>query len=184
VFSAIIPLWGMFDLIYYQCSRLQLITIGEGNVFRVRLTKYQGNPLVLENGETIQSGDLLLKIHLYNYHLMNQMRGMDTEIRRALYVYQQVEDSLPGLACYLASHERSQDIKGVVGVTVLNRGINKLGFNTFPIINPWYRYWKESYMIPMYCLCHGTFSNNKIKRLEAKYVVMSKNSLFDRYLPQ
>ncbi|MEW9669634.1 hypothetical protein [Ammoniphilus sp. 3BR4] len=180
--TMILPLWGVIDQIYYQFNRLQLIDIGEENVFRVRAATYRGEPLVLEGGHAIESGDLFLKIHLYNYQLMKEMCHIDSDIRRALYVYEAVEHSLPGLAHYLRSHPNAEQIKGIMGVTVLNRGIKRLGFSSFDIQNQYYLAWKKAYMIPMYCLCHGQWKIGKSSKLEPKYVAMSKERLFERYL--
>lgn len=180
--TMILPLWGVIDQIYYQFNRLQLVDIGEENVFRVRVATYRGEPLALEDGQVIQAGDFFLKIHLYNYQLMKHMCHMDSDIRRALYVYEAVERSLPGLARYLYSHPKADQIKGIMGVTILNRGVKRLGFGTFDIKNQYYRAWKKAYMIPMYCLCHGQWKIGKNTKLDPKFVAMSKEQLFERYL--
>ncbi|WP_134698861.1 hypothetical protein [Ammoniphilus sp. YIM 78166] len=180
--TMILPLWGLVDQIYYQFNRLQLIDIEDQNVFRVRLSTYRGAPLVLDSGDVIRSGDLLLKIHLYNYQLMKQMCHLESDIRRALYVYEAVEHSLPGLARYLSEHPRSNEIKAVLGVTVLNRGIKRLGFQSFELDNSLYRAWKKAYMIPMYCLCHGQWSLPSLQKLEPKFVVMGRTQLLQRFL--
>lgn len=180
--TMILPLWGLVDQIYYQFNRLQLIDIEDQNVFRVRLSTYRGTPLALKSGEVIQSGDLVLKIHLYNYQLMKQMCHLESDIRRALYVYEAVEHSLPGLAKYLNDHPRANEIKAVLGITVLNRGIKKLGFESFELNNRLYRAWKKTYMIPMYCLCHGQWSLPSLQKLEPKFVVMSRAQLLERFL--
>ncbi|RXT13803.1 hypothetical protein [Ammoniphilus sp. CFH 90114] len=182
--TMILPLWGVIDYIYYQFNRLQLVDRGQENIFRVRVTTYRGKPIYMDDGEVIQPGDLLLKIHLYNYQLMKQMCHLDSDIRRALYVYQAVEQSLPGLAQFVFSHPRANELKGVLGVTLLNRGIKKLGFSSFDIESDWYRTWKKTYMIPMYCICHGQFKLSQTRKLEPKYVIMSKERLFERYLKQ
>ncbi|MBP1933558.1 YkoP family protein [Ammoniphilus resinae] len=182
MFQAILPFWGIIDQIYFQFNRLQFIDKDGGNVFRVRPICYRGETLILKDGTEIHSGDLLLKIHLYNYALMKEMVGMRSEIRRALFVYQMVENSMPGLAKYLHLHPRSEEIKGVIGITLLNRGVRHLGFDSIPIANDYYRRWKKSYMVPMYYICHGFHKGNSNKKLDPKILVMSKNRLFESYL--
>lgn len=177
----ILPLWGIIDQIYYQCNRLHLVDPPNGNVFRVRLTRYKGGPLEMSDGTFVQSGDPMLKIHLYNYQLMKQMIHMDSDIRRALYVYEAVEKSLPGLAFYIRSHPNMEQIKGIIGITLLNRGIKRLGFDSFDINNKMYRSWKKSYMILLHGLCHGGSASIQSGKHEPKFVVMSKEKLLNRY---
>jgi hypothetical protein len=181
VISAILPVWGAIDYVYFHLSRLQPVNLSDGNVFRVRLTRYHGCPLATEDGKVIDDGDLLLKIHLYNYQLMKQMKHLHKEISRALHVYQEVESSLPGLAQYLSNHQRSEEIKGILGITILNRGVKNLGFEIFAMDNIWYRLWKTSYMIPMYWFCQGKVSKWN-KKMQPKYLVMSKERLLQTYL--
>lgn len=182
MFQTILPFWGIIDQIYFQFNRLQFIDKDGGNVFRVRPIYYRGEPITLLDGTQIHQGDLLLKIHLYNYALMKEMVGMNSEIRRAFFVYQTVEKSMPGLAKYLHFHPRSEEIKGVIGITLLNRGVRHLGFDSIPITNDYYRRWKKSYMVPMYYICHGFRTGNGRKKLDPKILVMSKDQLFKNYL--
>lgn len=180
--TIVLPLWKFVDRIYYQCNRLQLIDMDKENIFRVRLTTYKGYPLETSDGEMLLPGDKLLKIHLYNYHLMKEMAGIESDVRRALYVYERVEKSLPGLAAYLRQHLHEEQIKGIIGVSLLNRGVKKLGFDTFEIKSGWYRVWKESYLKPMYYLCHRQAAPYQKNKLAPTYLVMSKNRLYRSYL--
>lgn len=179
--SMILPLWGMIDQIYYQCNRLQLIDHPGGNVFRVRMTHYKGEPLAMSDGTRIEAGDPMIKIHLYNYKLMKHMIHIDSDIRRALFIYEEVEKSLPGLAHFLRAHPQIDQIKGIIGITLLNRGVKRLGFDCFDINNKLYRSWKKSYMLLLHGLCHGGFESLDFQKQQPKYVVMSKERLLEWY---
>lgn len=183
IMSTIIQTWSILDKLYYLCSRLQLVDQHEQNIFRVRLLTYRGPSLSLEDGTTIHSSDILLKIHLHNCLLMREMQHIQNDVKRALYVYHRVEESLPGLAQYLANHPDQEKIKGLLGITMLNRGVKPLGFQVIDISNPVYKTFKELFLIPMFILLHP---NGKLKclkkgNLTPKYLVMSKERLLDRY---
>lgn len=137
----------------------------------------------MSDGTVVEAGDPMLKIHLYNYQLMKQMINIDSDVRRALFVYEEVKKSLPGLAFYLRSHPQIDQIKGIIGITLLNRGIKRLGFDSFDIHNPMYRSWKKSYLMLLHGLCHGSFESLHSEKQQPKYVVMSKERLFERYPP-
>jgi hypothetical protein len=182
--STIIQTWSILDKLYYHCSRLQCVDLKEKNIFRVRLLTYRGPSLSLEDGTTIHSSDLLLKIHLHNCLLMREMQHIQNEVKRALYVYYRVEQSLPGLAQFLTNHPDQEAIKALLGITVLTRGVKPLGFQTINIANPVYKTCKELFLIPMFILLHpnGRLKCLKKGNLTPKYLVMSKERLFDNYL--
>lgn len=182
--STIIQTWSFLDNLYYHCSRLQYVDLKEQNIFRVRLLIYRGPSLSLEDGTTIHSSDLLLKIHLHNCRLMREMQHIQNDIKRALYVYHRVEQSLPGLAEFLINHAEQESIKALLGITVLTKGVKRLGFQSIDIPNPVYKKLKELFLIPMFVLLHP---NEKLKclrngNLAPKYLVISKEQLFERYL--
>ncbi|RKD26029.1 hypothetical protein BEP19_01230 [Ammoniphilus oxalaticus] len=177
----ILPIWGLIDQVYYHCNRLQFVDRLEDNIFRVRITRYRGYPLQLRDGTKIEKGDLLVKIHLHNYSLVKKMRHLKSDVRRALFVYEAVKQSLPGLANYLKGHPLESQVKGILGVTVLNRGVRRLGFDTFNLKHPLYSAWKKSYMVPLTAICHGDFNQIFTGKYEPKYLVMGKETLFDLY---
>lgn len=180
----IIHTWSLLDKCYYHCSRLQCVNQEEQNVFRVRLLTYRGQNLSLSDGTIIQSQDLLLKIHLHNCMLIKEMQGMDHDVKRALYVHNRVERSLPGLAQFVLNHPERDRIKGILGITLLSRGVKRLGFDSLDIPNPIYKRIKALYLIPMFCVCHHNLKLNSFKKenLTPKYLAMSKEILLDRFL--
>jgi len=179
--SMILPIWRLLDRIYYHSNRLQFVDRLDENIFRVRLTKYRGYPLQMEDGTRIIKGDLLVKIHLHNYLLVKKMVHLKSDVKRALFAHEIVKESMPGLAHFIKSHPQRDRIKGVIGVTVLNRGIKRLGFHSFELKNPFYRNWKRLYMAPLTALCQGKWSHLWNDKLEPKYLVMSKDTLLGTY---
>ncbi|MCF6095205.1 hypothetical protein L1765_14675 [Microaerobacter geothermalis] len=176
--------WGILDQIYYLCNRLEYVS-QKDNIFRVRLLKYRGPNLTLSDGTVIRSNDSLLKIHLHNQRLMKEMLSIKDGNQRAFYVYKQVKQSMPGLAQYLDQHIHSHVIKGIVGISILHRGAARLGFDVQEITNEWYKRYKLMYMKPMLILCHPEGRLRWTKRkdeLVPKYIVMSKELLFNKYL--
>jgi len=179
----IVKIWSFMDSFYFHCSRLQYVNQKEQNIFRVRLLTYRGNDLSLSNGTCIHHNDVLLKIHLHNCLLMSEMMNIKNDTRRALYVYNRVEASMPGLANFIFQHPKENIIKGVIGITLLSRGVNRLGFEVKDIQNPYYERLKQLYMKPMFVLCHHEKGKlRKRKKLVLKFLVMSKDQLLSRYL--
>ena len=121
--SWFISVWTLLDPLYYTCTRLKRIdSEREKNVFRVRLMKYRGKRVDFPDGSSLERGDLVVRIHLHNVYILQEMAGMNNELARAKWLYNTVRRSLPGVHDYLNNHPKKEQLKGIVGITLLNRG--------------------------------------------------------------
>lgn len=148
-------------------------------MMRVRITRYKGRKITLSDGTVINKNDMLLKIHLHNVNLLGQIQGFDTKIRRALMIYKKVQESLPLIVRYIQLHEYADEIKGLIGITMLSKGCKKLGFETFTIQNQYYKYLKKVSQLPIYYLSSNRGLNKE--KATPMYLFMSKDSLFNKY---
>lgn len=177
-----LSIWRTLDPIYYLFTRLTYLGMDEDSsecVFRVRLTRYKGRTVMLKDGTEIKKNDLLVKIHLHNVKLIKDLHHIDNDFKKVVCLFHKVQASLPHVARYLEKHKDCREIKGIIGITLLDRGCQKLGFEPYIIQNKWYRLFKLSSLIPIAIL-----SSNKEKRfftLKPHYLMMSKTQLFNRY---
>jgi hypothetical protein len=179
--QCVLAVWGALDPIYYACSRLEYvgrIRNGYQPIFRVRVTRYKGREVVLSDGTKIRKNDLLLKIHLHNVRLIRELLRFDSEIKKGRYIFEQVKAGLPYVAHYVRHHEQFSEIKAIIGITMLNKGCERLGFETFSIVNPLYKWFKTIVLIPMITVSQLRFY--RIGR-SPKYLFMSKNKLLTLY---
>ncbi|MDX8046160.1 hypothetical protein SH601_09170 [Gracilibacillus sp. S3-1-1] len=180
----LLSFWSIIDPIYYVFTRLTYLDNGketEKNIFRVRLTRYKGRDYVLSDGTVVHKNDLFIKIHLHNAQLISHVKNIDSEIRRALIIHQMVEKSLPKLAEYLHDHAEFNEIKGIIGITMLNRGTRRLGFDTMEIENRYYKGFKSMALFPIYWLSVSSITVNSLKKHDPCYLFMSKEKLLDKY---
>ncbi|WP_028784517.1 YkoP family protein [Thalassobacillus devorans] len=181
----IVGLWTLFDPVYYRIARLRYIKPGNTNIhniFRVRIADYKGDMVILKDGTRIQKYDKVLKIHLHNIRLINEMRNMDNEVHKALHIYRCVRESLPELADYLHQHQQNSKITGVMGITAIHKGCHRLGFETAAITNPLYRFMKFFSFILISTLCMHPPSLGYLKTHQPNYIFISKEQLQHRYL--
>ena len=122
-----------FDPIYYYFTAKTNLSSKEGNIFRVRLTKYKGKNFVLSDGTKINKNDLLVKIHLHNSKLLKEFKNMKSELKKARMIYNYVRNSLPEMDYYIQNHPYSSKIKGIIGISTLYKGSEKLGFEVFDL---------------------------------------------------
>lgn len=176
-------IWSLLDKIYFYYSPLEYVNQEGKNIFRVKYLTYRGKDILLSNGVSIQKNDLLLKIHLHNFLLMKEMINIENETKRALYVYKRVEESMPGLADFIRNHPQKDSIKGIIGITLLHRGVSRLGFEVKEIENYYYKRAKQFYMKPLFIFCHLNKRQRwKEKNLVPKFLIMSKEELLSRYV--
>lgn len=178
----ILSVWSILDPIYFLFTRLKYLPCNEmgRNIFRVRLTKYKGKLVILSDGTQINKNDTLLKIHLHNVRLLRELRDVKSEIRKGKIIYDYVLKSLPELHSYIKNHRSSEDIKGIIGISLLNKGCERLGFEIVQISHPFYRKLKWLSFIPIGMLAS---SSNKglFKHDPPSYLFMSKDKLADLY---
>jgi hypothetical protein len=181
--QTILSIWKILDPIYYLLTRLQYIE-SEGNqkaIFRVRLTKYKGKDVVLSDGTMICKNDVLLKIHIHNVQLLSELIKMENQLYRARCFYKKIVKSMPLLAEYLHNHPDEQSIKGIIGITMINKGYRQLGFECFSPQNSFYRLCKTTSQLPIYFLSTSSFRVKNMKKHNLVYLMMSKDKLIRKY---
>lgn len=68
---------------------------------------------------------------------------------------------MPILAEYIKNHHRSDQIKGIIGITTLHKGVERLGFEAVEPANQFYRVFKKLTQIPILYLTTKQFSLRK-----------------------
>ncbi|MED1947104.1 MULTISPECIES: hypothetical protein [Brevibacillus] len=181
--TSLLMLWGYWDEIYQRCTRLTYIEKGK-NIFRVVVLRYRGEPLVTTDNCIIHEGDLILKLHIHNYYFATLCKEVKDELRVALLLRRHILESLPQLATFLNSMENKDQIKGIVGTTMLHKGVKPLGFSISDVPMSWFFRYKRWYLRLMLRFVHP----NGKQRLQSwnhemplKRVYMSKELLLNRY---
>jgi len=180
----VLSIWSLFDPIYFFFTRLTFppCTDLERSIFRIRLTKYKGKEVVLTDGTKINKNDILVKIHLHNAKLLMELKDIKSELKKAKIIYRYVQKSLPGVENYIQNCHCSKDIKGIIGITKLNKGCERLGFETFEISHPVYKGFKWFALLPIEILASGNCSLRQICNHQVpKYLFMSTQKLSKIY---
>ncbi|RFU70678.1 hypothetical protein D0469_05560 [Peribacillus saganii] len=180
----VLSVWNVLDPLYLKFTRLCCLpdTDETSNIFRVRLTCYKGRDITLSDGTQIKKNDTLVKIHLHNVRLLNELKHISSELKKSKIVYEKVQKSLPGIEAYISSHKYENEIKGIIGITTLNRGCERLGFEVRCIAHPVYKWLKWASFLPIMCLSVSKPSMKKlVKQGAPSYLFMSKEKLIHIY---
>ncbi|WLR52914.1 hypothetical protein LC040_08495 [Bacillus tianshenii] len=176
----LLNLWTFFDPLYFRCTRLTYLQ-EKKNILRIRLTTYKGRPVTLADGTRIHRKDTLIKVHLHNCRLLQELNALEHELKKVRYLYRSVQESLPELVSYIQSHPQRDKIKGIVGITALNKSCERLGFEVHAISNPFYKWFKVFAHLPIHLISMPQPTLSSIAKHEPTYLFMSTETLFDKY---
>ena len=179
----LIQVWDMFDSVYFFCTRLQYLEqiTGNTNVFRVRLTRYKGRDVVLLDGTVIKKNDLLVKIHLHNVRILKEMQCIDDNFKKSFFLYRKIQASLPGLAFFIIHHNNNDKIKGIIGITMIDKGYKHLGFESVSLSSHSYLWFKRIALYPIHLLSRSKPSSKRRKTPTPQYLFMSKDAICEKY---
>ncbi|WNS74924.1 hypothetical protein RRV45_18895 [Bacillus sp. DTU_2020_1000418_1_SI_GHA_SEK_038] len=179
----VLSIWSIIDPIYYFFTRLTYLPCegAQGSIFRIRLTKYKGRNIILSDGTQINKNDILVKIHLHNAKLLKELKDIRSELKKAKIIYRHVQKSLPELEHYIRNNSHSSKIKGIIGITMLNKGCDRLGFEIVAINNPIYKWFKWFAFLPIEILSSQNHSWTGLRNRKPNYLFMSSNKLSRMY---
>lgn len=178
-----ISAWSIVDPLYFCCTRLHYLesTKEQPAIFRVKLTRYKGHEIELEDGTYIKKNDLLVKIHLHNVRLLKELSFIDNDMKKTVVLLKKTKESLVDLAKYIRCHHSEEQIKGIMGVTMINKGYDKLGFEHFSISSQLYKWFKRLSHFPIYILSTTTRPKGWRKAPPPGYLFMSKATILKKY---
>lgn len=156
------------------------------NIWRVALRRYRGKNRRLPDGTTVQKGDLLLELHLNNDFLAGLAHGTASLEGIVIKAAKEAGQSLPRLARLLKEDTRYLKVKAVFGITVLNRPARRFGFAVYDlepgIFTVLTRFYEKMILSIYHPKGPGALKNYRREMLP-KYVMMSRDELLRRYLP-
>nr|WP_251032305.1 hypothetical protein [Mesobacillus foraminis] len=134
---------------------------------------------MLSDGVTISKKDFLLKIHLHNIRLLLESPGNSNELSKGRGIFSQVY-SMPLLAEFILNHPEEARIKGIIGITLINKGFGPL-FECIQPENKLYNWFKKTQQLPIYLLSCSKVSVSNIKSHHPVYLMMPKGKLMEKY---
>lgn len=181
-----LQIWGAWDWIYYRFNRMQYVS-KKHNIFRIVRKTYKGPPLQTKTGEWITAGDDIIKIHLHNYALAKEVLNRRSDLALALYLKNYIQRSLIGLNTHISELPERNNIKAIMGTSMLNRGAERFGFSVHEVNNSLY-FWFKGYLYKFIYLVVHPFGYHYLQkhggRLKSKHLVMSINELIELYSGQ
>lgn len=123
-----VKVWLLYEGLVHKVLRLNTIKGYTTPFFHYRLVKHTGKSIHLNDGNVVNKGDLVAELHFDNTQLSSIAFQSKSMLTTALRLIKETERNLPLLAHEICSHPQKNDIKAVMGITMINRGADRLGF--------------------------------------------------------
>jgi len=176
-------IWGLADHLVRVLSGIK--EIPGCTTWRFALHTHHGSDWTLYNGITLKPGEPYLDLHANNDRFLELIDENTSVERSAIIVMREMLNNLPRLAEFLQSDKRVEKVNIIMGITLLHRGLGRIGFTIVdmkPGISKTLIGWYERWLLGIY---HpGGFKKQKSYRekLSPKYVIITRQELM-RHLP-
>ncbi|RED65628.1 polysaccharide deacetylase family protein [Cohnella lupini] len=127
----VVSLWMLYEKGFHIAFRLR--PIGEGHFFNYRIRRYSGPPLDLQGDQTLRSGDRIMEIHFENQMLFDLGMNSKSTLQIGIRIIREMQNALPDMARELAKAPHGDEVKALYGVSMIHRGADSLGYETFEL---------------------------------------------------
>jgi peptidoglycan/xylan/chitin deacetylase (PgdA/CDA1 family) len=127
----VVGLWMAWEKLFHVLFRLH--PVGDAHFFNYRIRKYAGPSLKLRDNHELHSGDRIMEIHFENQMLFEIGMKSKTSLQLAIRIIREIERVLPDMARELSTAPHGDQVKALYGVSMIHRGSESLGFETFDL---------------------------------------------------
>lgn len=184
--SIIRPLWMIWEMGFGLLSRLRSVYASDFGICKVMVRKHRGESILCQDGTHVQDGDWIGELHLDNGKVLNLLKTRGSD-RAALRVARMASDSMKQIARSTEERPEMSQIKALVGITLLHRGITHgLGFEQHKVKSGIFERLTTSYLRLLLSVMHPEGSKRIDRRKEKLVPIMlvhSRDSLRKRFLP-
>jgi hypothetical protein len=106
---------------------------------------------------------------------------MKNDFTRGRVAFRGVMDSMPLLTDYILNHPEKTNIKGIIGITLINKGFKPLGFECILPDSKIYTWYKQVMQTPIWLLSNPQRLAGKKGIQRPVYLMMSKEKLLEKY---
>jgi len=175
---AIVGLWMLWESCFHVLFRLK--PVGNGQAFNYRIRKYTGQPVLLKDGQQLRSGDCVMEMHFENKILFEMGMSSRSTVHTAIRLLREVERAIPDLARVLEEDPRGDKVKALYGISMIHRGADGLGFQTFDLPKGLFAKLTNLYLRILLSVIHPDGRKHVRKqseRLSPKIIVMAREDL-------
>ncbi|MFC0393140.1 polysaccharide deacetylase family protein [Paenibacillus mendelii] len=174
--------WMAWERLFHVLFRIE--SGGTDSVFHIRVVPYHGKTLHLSDGQTIEDKDEVIELHFDNnklYHLMTESRSL---MHVAIRLIREVEQALPKLAATIAGRKDYERVRGLYGISMINKGAEQFGFSVLELPKGLFDKMTRLYLKFLLRVLHPS-GKKRVKdqggRLSPRIIAMSMEEFHRRY---
>ena len=129
----LVKLWMGWERAFIRLFHVK--PVDPDNTFlQIRLREYtDSTPITLEDGEVFAKGDQILELHLNNDTLLELGRTSRNSTHLAIQMIKRMRALLPQITHLIEHDPDYRNVKGLYGITLINRGPQQLGFTVLDL---------------------------------------------------
>lgn len=176
--KAVVAVWMGWEKLFHVAFRLQ--PIGDGETYNYRIRKYTGPDVPMRDGKVLRSGDSVLELHFENKKLFEIGMTSRSSVHLAIRIIRDMEKGLPDIAKALEQARGGERVKALYGVSMIHRGSESLGFQTFDLPKGLFAWLTNRYLKFMLSVIHpegGKRIREHGDQLTPKLILMDRAEL-------
>lgn len=175
---AIVAAWMQYEKLFHFVFRLR--PVGDGSSFNYRIRRYSGPDVTLHDSQTLRSGDHIMELHFENKMLFETGMNARSPVQVGLRLIREVERALPDLGRALGTAPNGDKVKALYGVSMIHRGSEQLGFQTFELPRGLFAWTTNIYLRILIRVIHPS-GNERVRdggqSLNPRMLVMPRDAL-------
>lgn len=180
----LVRLWIAYERILLKV--LQINPVDRSNpLLRLRVRPYHGNqPILLDDGTAIRKGDRIVELHLDNRQLFQLGALSSNSTQLAIQLIRGMQHLLPKVSERIQRDPAFRGVKGLYGISLMNRGPQQLGFTVVDLPRGIFAGITKWYLRLLLAVIHPSGNQRLQKKNELlvpKIIVMSSQELLARY---
>jgi len=180
----LVKVWMTWERAFIKLFHVR--PVDPDNTFlQIRLTEYtDSKPITLEDGETFAKGDHILEMHLNNHVLLELGRTSRNSTHLAIQMIKRTRALLPQITHLIETNPDYQNVKGLYGVSLINRGPEQLGFTVLDLPKSPFTFLTKLYLRFLMYVVHPKGKERiktKTELLVPKVIAISSKELEHRY---
>lgn len=162
---------------------MKIIPVEAGSIIGYAVRRYPNRSITGNDGFTVVKGEPLMELHLDSRLIEARTAGFSAH-QRILYLRRELIAGLRGFAHLVKTDPTLAEIRGVWAFTLLNRGVEPLGFTVVDVPPNFTRWITTLYMKRLLSAYHPEHEGRLQQREEelvTKEIFMSRSMLLSRY---
>ncbi len=178
--------WMQWEKLFHALFRVRRVA-PDVRFLSVRVRKYEGKTIRLEDGDMIHHGDRVAELHLDNELLYSMGQKSRSAVHLGIRLIRAMDKALPKVAEYLLSNSKYDDVKGLYGISMINQGVRQYGFTVIDLPKGIFSRITGIYLRILMSVIHPEGKqrlNAGTKPLVPKIIAISRKDLLRRYHPE